>query len=64
MKKLSRVNLKKESLMSESEMKKIKAGWTCWRSGYNGSFSTDSYDVAYAWMNAWSGLGNDVKCYS
>lgn len=63
MKKLSKMNLKANAILSGSEMKKVKGGIDCYRSGTNSVFTTDSIRVAGAWMAAWKSLGNDVKCY-
>jgi hypothetical protein len=48
--------------MSRIEMRNIMAGsyWDCTRNG--GSFTTDSNDVAGAWMNAWNSMGGNANC--
>ncbi len=63
MRKLSKMNLKASAILSEGEMKRVKGGIECYRSGTNSSFTTDSRAVAAAWMDAWTSLGHDVRCY-
>ncbi len=48
MKKLSKMNLKANAILSGSEMKKVKGGIDCYRSGTNSVFTTDSIRVAGA----------------
>ncbi|WP_085536973.1 hypothetical protein [Massilibacteroides vaginae] len=66
MRKLSKISLGGKTVLTPDEMKKVKGGWTCYRSGSSdgGSFSTNSWEVASAWMGVWSSAGQDVRCYS
>lgn len=58
-----RMNLKANKILSESEMKRVKGGIECYRSGTDKSFTTDSNEVAAAWMLVWDSLGQDVRCF-
>lgn len=58
--KMSLENIKGK--MSRHEMRNIMAGsfYECTRNG--GSFTTDSYDLAGAWVNAWNSMGGNAGC--
>ena len=65
MKRLYEIKVKKQGeVLTDEEMKTIKGGDSyilCMAS--NGRwFTTDSYAVADAWCNVWSGFGYDCSC--
>lgn len=63
MKTLSKLSIKSGVVLNHAEMKSVKAGLMCYRSGSASAFYTDDAGVAISWMDFWATSGQDAKCW-